>query len=76
MEAEVAGREVELLVVGRVVGDVHLAMYAGNATVGVEDDCCVVVKPGCATLEKTCDEHDAILPCHLGIELRSLARNG
>ena len=41
-EAEVAGREVELLVEERVVRDVHLAVEAGDLAVGVDDRprCC------------------------------------
>ena len=33
LEAEVAGREVELLVIRRIVGDVHLAVVPGDAAV-------------------------------------------
>ncbi len=43
-EAQVARREIELLVVGRVVGDVHLAVEAEQLPVGVEDRGAVVVQ--------------------------------
>ena len=76
MEAEVAGREVELLVVGRVVGDVHLAVHAADGAVGLEDDCRVVVETCRATLEEAGDEHDAVLPGNLRVELCCLARDG
>ena len=56
LEAEVAGREVVLLVVERVVGDVHLAIEAAERAVGVEDDRRVVVDPGRAALEDRADD--------------------
>ncbi len=59
-EAEVAGREVELLVVVGIVGDVHLAIDAGGRAVGVEDDRRVVVQPGRAALEQRADDDDAV----------------
>src|SRR5262249_1689061 len=58
-EAEVAGREVELLVVQRVVGDVHLAIAAGEPAVGIEDDGRVVVDARGAPLEDGADDDHA-----------------
>ena len=58
-KAEVAGREVELFVVERIVGDVHLAVDAGEAAVGVEDRGGVVVEAGGAALEERSDDDDA-----------------
>ena len=52
MEAEVARREVELLVVGRVVGDVHLPVDARYRPVAFEDDGRVVIETGSAPLEE------------------------
>ena len=44
LETEIAGREVILLVIKRIVGDVHLAIDAGDVAVGVERNRGVVVK--------------------------------
>ena len=59
LEAQVARREVELLVVERVVGDVHLAVEAQQRAVGVEDDGRVVIEPRRPPLEERADDHDA-----------------
>ena len=56
LEAEVAGGEVELLVVERIVGDVHLAVEAEDRPVGVEDDRRVVVDPRRPPLEDRADD--------------------
>ena len=52
LESHVAGREVELLVVARVVGDVHLAILAGNGTVLFEYYRCVMIQACGATFEE------------------------
>ena len=59
-EAEVAGREVELLVEERVVRDVHLAVAAQQLAVGVDDHRGVVVDARGAPLEQRRDDHDAL----------------
>src|SRR5258706_303187 len=51
LESEVTGREVELLVVRRVVGDVHLAIEPGYRAIAVNDDRTVVIQPGSPLLE-------------------------
>src|SRR3546814_5758599 len=45
----------------RVVGDVHLAVLAGGAAVGVEDHRGVVVQAGGALFEQRADQHHAVL---------------
>src|SRR5208282_4440594 len=60
-EAEVAGSEVKLFVIKRVVGDVHLAVQAAQRAVVVEDGCGVVVNAGGALLEERCHQHDSVL---------------
>ena len=57
LEAQVAGREVVLLVVERVVGDVHLAIAAAEGAVGVEHHRRVVIDARRALLEDRAD-HD------------------
>lgn len=52
LEAEIAGSEVEFLVVGGVVGNVHLAIFARDGTVALKDHGGVVVEARCAALEE------------------------
>src|SRR5690606_12788030 len=59
LEAEVARREVELLVVTGVVRDVHLAVLAGQAAVGLQHYRGVVIQPRRATLEQRGDDDHA-----------------
>ncbi len=51
LEAEVARREIELFVVERIVGDVHLAIQPAYRAALVEHDRGVVIHTGCAPLE-------------------------
>ena len=51
-EAEVAGGEVELLVVEGVVGDVHLAVDVGDGAVFFDGDGGVVIEAGGAAFEE------------------------
>jgi hypothetical protein len=51
LEAEIARSEVKLLVIKRIVRNVHLAIEAFGAAVGVKNDCGVVVEAARATLK-------------------------
>ncbi len=51
LEAEVAGREIELLVIKRIVRDVHLAIEALGAAIGVKNDGGVVIETARASLK-------------------------
>ena len=42
-KAEIAGREVELLVIKRIVGDVHLSIKPGNRSIGLNGGGRVVI---------------------------------
>ena len=75
-EAEVARGEIELLVVGRIVGYVHLAILAGYGSVFFEDNSGVVVETCCATLKERCDEHYAQLFCQSAVDVGRGARDG
>src|SRR3712207_1240276 len=44
VESQVAGREIELLVIGWIIGNVHLAILSGNASVGFYHHGRVVIK--------------------------------
>ena len=61
LEPEVARREIELLVVQRVVRDVHLAVDAQQGAVGVDDGGGVVVEAFGPLLEERRDDDDAVL---------------
>ena len=65
LEAEVAGREVKLLIIKGIVGYVHFAVDAGDLTpggrLGIEDDGCVVVETGSPALEQGGDENNVFL---------------
>ena len=50
-EALVAGCKVEFLVIGRVVGDMHLAVFSGDTAIAVKYYCCVMIKPFGTSLE-------------------------
>ena len=76
VEANVARREIEFLVIGRVVGNVHLAISACDAAIDIEDDRRVMIETWGTTFEETRDEHDVVLSCFLRIELCCIAWNG
>ena len=75
-EAEVAGGEVELLVVERVVGDVHLAVGVGDAAVFFDGDGGVVIEAGGAAFEEAGDEDDAGFAADAGEGVGGGAGNG
>src|SRR5438552_2970971 len=59
-ESEVAGREIELFVIERIVRDVHFAIKAAQGTVTIEDGGGIVVDPGGALFEQRRDQDDAV----------------
>ena len=69
VEAEIAWGEVELLVVGRIIGDVHLAIDACDGTIFLKDHGSVVVEPCCTTLKERGDDHHTKLFGKFAIEL-------
>src|SRR5208283_5406876 len=58
LESKITLRKVELLVIQRVVGNVHLAIDAQDFAACVDDGRCVVVNPGSAALEQRSDDCD------------------
>jgi hypothetical protein len=76
LETEVARSEVELLVVGRVIGNMHLAMDTGDGAISLEDNSCIVVKPRCPAFEEAGDEYNAMLTRKGAEELGRRTRNG
>ena len=75
-ETEVARGEVELFVVGGIVGDVHLAIFAGDRAVALKDHGSVVVEPRCAALEEGSDEHYGVAACEFAEKLGRRTGNG
>src|SRR2546427_595986 len=60
-KTEITRREVELLVVGGVVGDVHLAVDPLHLPVGVDDRGRVVIQTGSPALEQRRNDDDTVL---------------
>src|SRR4030095_6058406 len=52
LKTKIAGSEVELFVVKRIVGNVHLAILARNLTRLVDDDRGVVINTRCSLFEE------------------------
>ena len=75
-EAGVARREIKLLVVVRVVGDVHLAVEARSRTVTIEDHGRVVEEAVRSPLEHAPHEHDIVLACRRGEPLGERTGHG
>ena len=67
-EPQVSRREVKLLVVKRVVGDMHLAIDRSDIVRRggsvVENRSGIVIKAGCAALKQACNQHQAVLAHH------------
>src|SRR5208337_3714776 len=74
-EAEIAGREIKLFVVKRIVGNVHLAVDAAERAVRIEDHGSIVVEARSALLEERRDQHDFVLQGSSGEFLRARAGN-
>jgi hypothetical protein len=75
-EAEVAGGEVELFVVERVVGDVHLAVEVGDGAIFFDGDGGVVVQARRSPFEKAGYEDDAGLAADAGEDIGGGAWDG
>ena len=75
METEVARGEVEFLIIGRVVGNVHLAILASNGAVAFDDNGCVVVESCGTSFEEGGDEDNAQLLCQFSVSFGGRAWN-
>src|SRR6266567_1322826 len=73
-KAQIARREVELLVIGGIVGDVHLAVDPLHLAGGVDHGGGVVVEAGRASLEQRRDHYDAVLLRNFSQRFRRRAR--
>lgn len=75
LEIEVARGEVELLIVGRIVWNVHLAVFAGDGSILLNHYCRIVVKSWCTSLEKGSNDDYAEVFGQLAVEIGGGARN-
>src|ERR1035437_1476491 len=73
LEAKIAGSEIKLFVVERIVGNVHLAVDAAQCAIGIENRGRVVIEAGSALLKERSDQHDFILQSRSGELLRARA---
>ena len=60
-KTQIARREIKFLVIGGIVGNVHLAVDAGNLAGGIDDGGAIVVEAGCAALEDRSDDDDVLI---------------
>jgi hypothetical protein len=65
LETEIAGRKIKFFVKQRIVGNVHLAIYAQQRTVRVDDGGRVVINSGGPLFEKRGDNDDLEFFCQL-----------
>ncbi len=60
-KSEIAGSEIKFFVIERVVGNVHLAIFAEIAAIGIDDRARVVIHAGSAPLKKGSHDDDFFL---------------
>src|SRR5207244_9439028 len=58
LKSEIARREVKLLVVKRIIGNVHLAIFAKKSSVSIDDGRRVVIDSRTPFLEERRNDHD------------------
>jgi hypothetical protein len=75
-KAEIAGGEIKFFVVERIVGNVHLAIFAEVGAVGVEDGAGIVVNAGGAAFKNGNDESNFLFFGDLGEALGGRTGNG
>jgi hypothetical protein len=75
-KAEIAGSEIKFFVVERIVGNVHLAIFAEVGAIGIENGAGVVVNAGGAAFENGNDERDFLFFSDLREALGGGAGNG
>ena len=74
-KAEVAWREVELLIVQRVIRDMHFSITAYHTTVDIEGDRRVVIQPLSAAFEDRARDNDFMFGCCRGESLAGRSGN-
>ena len=76
MEAQIARGEVELLVVGRIIRNMHLTIDACNGAVFLKHDSRVMIKSCSTTLKERSDDHHTKLLGEFAIEPRRRSGDG
>ena len=59
-KTEISGSEIELLVIGRIVGDVHLTIVASDFPIGIDHGRRIVVESRGAAFEEAGHNHDIV----------------
>ena len=75
LKPEVARRKIKFFVIQRIIRDVHLAIFAKNPSVRVDDCRGVVINAGAAPLEKRRDDHGARFTRHFAQCRRGFPRH-
>src|SRR5258708_39148111 len=70
-KTQVAGREIKFFVIERIIGNMHLAVFAEKSSAGVEHRAGVVINAGGASLEKRDDQGDVFFA---GVFCKALLR--
>src|SRR5260221_10884769 len=65
-KTEIAGREIKLFVVQRIVGDVHLSVFPEKTSVGVKHRARVVINARRAPFEQGNNQRYFLFLCNLG----------
>src|SRR5262249_23853765 len=75
-KTQVTGREIVLLVIERIVRNMHLAVKPKKATVRVQDGCGVVIDADRSFFEDRGDDNGLTIPGNRGKGVRSRTGNG
>ena len=70
LETLITGRKVKLLVIGRIIGNVHLAVNTQATAVGIKNQNAIVVHPRCAALKKGRNQCHTMFPGKCAARLR------
>ena len=74
-ETQIAGREIKLFVIERIVWNVHFAIFAKVAAIGVDYRASVVIDAGGAAFEQGSDDDHFLFLGNLGESVRGRARD-
>ena len=76
VEAQVARSKVELLVVGRIIRNMHLAVFSGYASILLNHHRRIVIQPRSTALEERSNNHYAQILGQLAVEFGRRTRDG
>jgi len=75
-KTEIAGSEIKLFVVQRIIGNMHFAIFAEERAIGIEHGAAVVINTGGAPLEKRNDQSNVTFFGGFGERLGSWTGDG